>query len=107
MGSLQIKNQAGKEVGTVALSDDDFAYVQEEYPSFSAKVAEALRFADLESPLVTDSLCASLHRAGFDYNPDTEHLEIVRRIREKFNLDEGAQVSDLMLRAASIRRFLG
>lgn len=90
-----------------ALSRDDLAFIREEYPSFTEIVAEALRFTDMEGPLMTDSLRSSLQRAGFDCSPDPEHLQIVRRMRELFGRNDGAQLGDLMLRAALVRRFLG
>lgn len=94
-------------IGFDALSRDDLAFIREEYPSFTEIVAEALRFTDMESPLMTDSLRRALQQAGFDCSPDSDHLKIVRRIREMSNRNDGTQVGDLMLRAALIRRFLG
>jgi phosphoenolpyruvate carboxylase len=70
-------------------------------------VSEALRYTDMEGPLMTDSLRQALARAGFDYAPHTGHLEIVRRIRQALENSETAQVGDLLLRAALLRRFLG
>ncbi len=90
-----------------ALSEPDLAFVYGSYPSFQSKVAEALRFADMGGPLMSDALRAALLRAGYDYTPHPEHLEIVRRIRSALDNNETSQVSDLLLRAALLRRFLG
>lgn len=90
-----------------SLTAGDLAFVHETYPSFEAKISEALRYADFEGPLMTDSLRASLSRAGFDYTPDTEHLEIVRRMRDASDRGETANLGDLVSQAALIRRFLG
>lgn len=90
-----------------ALTEGDLVFVYGNYPSFQAKIADALRFTDPDGPLMTDSLRQALLRAGFDYVPHTEHLEIVRRIRSALDNNEMAQLSDLVLRAALLRRFLG
>jgi len=90
-----------------ALSQHELAFVHEAYPSFEAKVSEALCFTDFDGPLMTSSLRASLERAGYSFVTHEEHLELVRRIR--IALDEGdtAQLTDLVSRAAMLRRFLG
>lgn len=90
-----------------ALNGPDLAFVYGNYPSFQSKVAEALRYTDMEGPLMTDSLRQALLRAGFDYTPHAGHLEIVRRICQALENNETGQVSDLLLRAALLRRFLG
>ncbi|MDP2183422.1 MAG: phosphoenolpyruvate carboxylase [Actinomycetota bacterium] len=90
-----------------SLTDSDLAFVHETYPSFEAKIGEALCFTDFDSPLMTDSLRTSLNRAGFSYTPNTEHLDVVRRIRDALDRGETSHLSDLVSRAALIRRFLG
>lgn len=90
-----------------SLTESDLAYVHEAYPSFKAKMGEALCFTDFDGPLMTDSLRASLDRAGYDYSPNAEHLDIVRKIRCALDEGETARLSDLVSRAAMLRHFLG
>ncbi len=90
-----------------ALSEADLAFVYGNYPSFQSKLAAALRFTDMEGPLMSDALRAALRRAGYDDAPHAEHLEIVRRIRRALENNETTHVTDLLLRAALLRRFLG
>ena len=90
-----------------ALTESDLAFVHEAYPSFEAKMSEALCFTDFDGPLMTDTLRASLNRAGYSYSPNAEHLDIVRRIRVALDQGETAQLSDLVSRAAMLRHFLG
>ncbi|MHB0978916.1 MAG: phosphoenolpyruvate carboxylase [Thermoleophilia bacterium] len=94
-------------IGFEALTADDLAFVEEVYPSFRAKVTEALCHADLDGPLMTADLRSALVRAGFDCTPHAEYLEIVRRIRSLSDAEEAGQIGDLVLRAALARRFLG
>jgi phosphoenolpyruvate carboxylase len=71
------------------------------------QVRDALRFADIDGPLMTPSLREALGRAGFEIAPDSEHLSIVRRMRTEMERSDAAQVGDLVLRAALVRRFIG
>jgi phosphoenolpyruvate carboxylase len=90
-----------------ALSPNDLAFVHEAYPSFEAKIGEALRFTDFDGPLMTDSLRASLEHAGYNFETHGEHLELVRRMRTELDRGDTAQLTDLVSRAAVLRRFLG
>ncbi|MBE0417538.1 MAG: phosphoenolpyruvate carboxylase [Coriobacteriia bacterium] len=89
------------------LTEDDLAFIHEVYPSFKAKVTEAMRYADPEGPLMTVSLRESLERAGLGSEPEVAHLEIVRRMSDAVGRGETANLGDLVLRAAMLRHFLG
>ncbi len=93
-------------LGFEALTSDDLLYLEDVYPSFAQKVALALTHADLESPLFPQATRKALANAGFAWQPDEEHLALVRKIR---SLPQGsdAAMSDTLLRAALRRRFLG
>lgn len=94
-------------IGFDALGDQDLALVRSAYPSLDEEISAALRFADLDAPLVPPSLRAALRRAGLDRDPDHEHLRIVRRIREGLERGQGADLAELVTQAALLRRFLG
>jgi phosphoenolpyruvate carboxylase len=87
--------------------DDDLQFVCESYPSFRAKIEDAMRFTDFEGPLMTDRLRAALLDSGFESPADEEHLSLVRRIRDDHALGNVAHIGDYVLRAALVRRFLG
>ena len=90
-----------------ALSAADLAFVREVYPSFDAKITEALRYSDLDGPLVPPPVRDAVLRAGYDWRPDSGHLGLVRRIREALTAGQDTFVPDLVLQAALVRRFLG
>lgn len=90
-----------------SLSAEDFAFLKETYPSFSAKISETLPYVDPSGPLMTDALRDALAAFGFDIAPHPENLAIVRAIREALSRGDSVSVSDLVLRAALLRRFLG
>ncbi|MCS7178692.1 MAG: phosphoenolpyruvate carboxylase [Anaerolineae bacterium] len=90
-----------------ALTADDLAFLDEVYPSFRAEIRAALGFTDLEGPFMTRSLRTALEQAGFSFSPHPEHLELVRRIRRSLEQNHVMQLTDLITRAAILRRFLG
>jgi len=94
-------------IGFDALSDDDLSFILDAYPSFRAKIEDALVFADLEGPLMTDSLRAALDRFGLESQIHEEHLSLVRRIRGDLASGNSQRIGDHVLSAALIRRFLG
>ncbi|MBN2821985.1 MAG: phosphoenolpyruvate carboxylase [Coriobacteriia bacterium] len=94
-------------IGFETLTPRDLAFIHETYPSFESKISEALAYTDFDSPLMTQELRDALDRAGFSYTPDTAHLEIVRKIRSALAEEQTGQLSDLVSRAAVLRRFLG
>jgi phosphoenolpyruvate carboxylase len=89
------------------LSKDDLAFMLEVYPSFGAKIQDALCFADLDSPFMTDALRAALDRSGLQWTTNEEHLAIVRRMRSDLQRGDSAHITDMLVRAALIRKFLG
>ncbi|MDU9047842.1 MAG: phosphoenolpyruvate carboxylase [Candidatus Electrothrix sp. Rat3] len=89
------------------LSKDDLAFMLEVYPSFGAKIQDALSFADLDSPFMTDALRAALDRSGLQWTTNEEHLAIVRRMRSDLQRGDSAHITDMLVRAALIRKFLG
>jgi phosphoenolpyruvate carboxylase len=94
-------------IGFDALTESDLVYLDDAHPSFGAKIAEALRYTDFEGPLMTTSLREALERTGFGFETDTEHLEVVRKMRAALDTEETSQLTELVTRAALSRRFLG
>ncbi|HOJ13771.1 MAG TPA: phosphoenolpyruvate carboxylase [Deltaproteobacteria bacterium] len=90
-----------------ALSDDDLSFIHDAYPSFRAKIEEALKFADLEGPLMTDSLREALGRFVGEPQTHEEHLSVVRRIRNDLESGNTQQIGNHILSTALMRRFLG
>jgi phosphoenolpyruvate carboxylase len=89
------------------LSTDDLPFMQEVYPSFAAKLQDALCFADLKSPFMTDALRDALDRSGLHWTTNEEHLAIVQRMRSDLQRGDTAHITDMLVRAALIRKFLG
>ncbi|MCI5160005.1 MAG: phosphoenolpyruvate carboxylase, partial [Candidatus Electrothrix sp. AUS1_2] len=74
---------------------------------FAAKLQDALCFADPDSPFVTASLRDALDRSGLQWTANEEHIAIVRRIRDDLQRGDSSHTTDMLVRAALIRKFLG
>jgi len=90
-----------------ALSESDLAFVLDVYPSFRSKIEDALRYTDLDGPLMTDELRRALDASGMTAETDEEHLSLVRKIASQTGGSDSGSMSGLVLQAALRRRFLG
>ncbi|MFW5730477.1 MAG: phosphoenolpyruvate carboxylase, partial [Desulfonatronovibrionaceae bacterium] len=83
-----------------SLDRKDLDFVLETYPSFRSKIEYAMAHTDFEGPFMTSSLQKALLDSGFDSQPDGEHLEVVRGLRQAVDACDSVRAGDLMLRAA-------
>ena len=89
------------------LDKDDWAFMLEVYPSFGAKLEDALPYVDFDGPLMTDALREALDSSGLHCETDEEHLALVRHIRRDLERGDSSHVGEMLVRAALIRKFLG
>lgn len=94
-------------LGLSALSASDLPTLRSLYRHFDADLRDALRFADLGSPHMPGEVRAAVERLGLPVGGDSEHTDIVRHITRQMRDDRREGLSDLVVRAASLRRFLG
>ena len=94
-------------LGLSALSADDLAFVRASYVNFDHDLVTALRFSDLDSPLVPEQIRAAVERTGVDFQPNEQHREATRRVRNMLANDPDGPIGEYVLRAAAVRRFLG
>jgi phosphoenolpyruvate carboxylase len=97
-------------IGLAAVTDADWAFLRETVPSIESELAEALRYLDREDlgwlpPLVRESVERALSLVDADAI-DAEHVEISREVR-RIAQSGGAQMTELIVRAAALRHFLG
>jgi phosphoenolpyruvate carboxylase len=97
-------------IGLAAVTDADWAWLRATIPSIDSELADAMRYLDRDDlawlpPLVRESVerALSLINAG---ESDAEHVEISREVR-RIAQAGGAQMTELIVRAAALRHFLG
>jgi phosphoenolpyruvate carboxylase len=97
-------------LGLAALTDADWSWLRAMIPSVEAELGDAVRYLDREGlawlpPIVRESVDRSL--ALIDTREsDAEHVEISREVR-RIAQSSGAQMTELIVRAAALRHFLG
>ncbi len=93
-------------LGLNALTKDDIAFLRETILNFDDDLRDALRFFNPGAALLPEPLAGLVKDLPVDYATDEEHKEITDYIIEAAGERHG-NVPELVLRAASIRRFLG
>lgn len=94
-------------LGLEALTEDDLVFLRQVYLNFDADLADALRYTDLECAFMPDGLRQAIERLQIAYEPDSEHLAISRRITQALQNNRYQGLDEWILRAASLRQFLG
>jgi phosphoenolpyruvate carboxylase len=97
-------------LGLAALTDADWLWLRALVPSIESELVEAARYLDREGlawlpPLVRESVERALSLIGTS-ETDAEHVEISREVR-RIAQAGGAQMTELIVRAAALRHFLG
>ena len=96
-------------IGLAAMDDADWRWVSQTLPGVADELRDALRFLDPDARgAVPAATRASIDRARQlvgDVPPDAEHREIARDLRRA--AEAGQQLTELVVRAAAVRRFLG
>jgi len=97
-------------IGLAAVTDADWSWLRATVPSIEADLADAVRYLDRDAlaslpPRVRESAerALSLIEAR---DADVEHREIAREVRRVVE-SGGAAMTELIVRAAALRHFLG
>ncbi|MDQ2915513.1 MAG: phosphoenolpyruvate carboxylase [Chloroflexota bacterium] len=97
-------------IGLAAVTDADWSWLRATVPAMEAELDDALRYLDADRlewlpPLVRKSAERALTLVERE-RVDAEHTEISREVRRVAQAG-GAQMAELIVRAASMRHFLG
>lgn len=92
-------------LGLNALNEADFSFLNEYYFNFEKDLKDALQYLNYDSPLIPEPLKCKL--ALIDYEIDTEHEIITKQLMDFLKHDQTERIPELILRAASLRKFLG
>ncbi len=94
-------------LGIDALSKDDFAYVKTIYKNFEKDLRDALKFYNPDSPYIPQSIRIKLKELIGDFEVDESHRNITRCILRALTENREEHIGELILNAASLRKFLG
>lgn len=94
-------------LGLHVLSFEEIDFLRQTIVNFDADLAEALQYVDLDSPYLPSRVCQAVERLQISYQPHMEHLRLTREITESIAQNRPERLGELLLRAASLRHFLG
>lgn len=94
-------------LGITALTREDISFLKETYINFEKDLKDALRFYNPQTTFLDKETKKKVESLGISFDVDLNHKEIAHRV-EKLILDNNlTHVCEYVLRAASLRRFLG
>ena len=94
-------------LGLNALNKKDIKYIQKVYVNFREDLRDSLKFFNPKTPFLPKELKAKIKDLSIDWRINKEHKEITSRIINKIKKDELKELGEYILRAASLRKFLG
>ncbi|MCX8061613.1 MAG: phosphoenolpyruvate carboxylase [Anaerolineales bacterium] len=94
-------------LGLHVLSPDEISFLRQTIVNFDADLAEALQYVDLDSPYLPSRICQAVERLKIEYQPNLDHLRLTREVTESLHHNRHERLGELIVRAASLRRFLG
>ena len=94
-------------LGLSTLTEDDFLLINKYYVNYARDLKDALQYYNPDCPFIPNDLKITLRDFPIEFEINPEHqkitFEITENLRKKTNLD----LTQLILRAANIRKFLG
>ena len=94
-------------LGLNALSDSDLKFIRKVYVNFKKDMQDALKYFNPNTIFLPKELKGAIEKLAIDFRSDEEHLRITGYIARALKKNETEHLTEHILRAASIRRFLG
>jgi len=93
-------------LGLNALGGDDIQFIKKIYVNFEDDLRDALKYVNPDTEFLPKNLEARVRDSVCDFQPDEEHKEITDYILSSLRENKGG-LEEYVLRAASLRKFLG
>jgi phosphoenolpyruvate carboxylase len=94
-------------LGINALTDKDFDYLRDVYVNFEEDLKDALQYYNPKSEFLPEEVPAQIKELGINYHSNEEHNEITTYISDSVKKIKSEDLSEQILMAANIRKFLG
>lgn len=93
-------------LGFNALSSGDLEFIEEVYPGLGRDLHDAARYANPESPFLSPEVKSSFEEY-LEPEYDEGHMKTTEEIIRALRINRTANLQELILEAASQRKFLG
>jgi phosphoenolpyruvate carboxylase len=94
-------------LGINTLTDKDFDYLRDIYVNFEEDLKDALQYYNPKSEFLPEEVTAKIKELGINYHTNEEHNEITTYISDSIKKIKSEDLSEQILIAANIRKFLG
>jgi len=94
-------------LGLNTLGDDDIQFLKEVYVNFESDLRDALKYFNPERASLLKKLNINIKALPVDFEVDEEHKKITEYIANSLGEDRTENLGEHVLRAASLRKFLG
>ncbi len=94
-------------LGLNALDDNDFQFTKEVYVNFENDLRDAIGYFNPDIAFLPQNLKARVVDFLGDFQPDEEYREVTNYIATSLKEDKAKELEEHILRAASLRKFLG
>ncbi len=94
-------------LGMNALTDEDVDFIKSVYVNFENDLSDALRYFNPPNSFLPNPLEARIDSLGIPFNVDEEHKDITGYIIRSSKEGKNGDLGEYVLRAASLRRFMG
>ncbi len=94
-------------LGLNALDAGDLGFVKEAYINFETCMADALEYYNPDTPYMPKEVKKAINSLDTDYETNRDHKKLTDQVIESIQKNQTEGREELILRAASIREFLG
>ncbi|MFX1393834.1 MAG: phosphoenolpyruvate carboxylase [Promethearchaeota archaeon] len=94
-------------LGLNILSDKELEFIQESYINFEDDLRDALKYYNSDLDFLPIELKERLKQLNFDYQKDDKHNDITESIMDSIKKNRLEDLTEKILMAANLRRFLG
>ncbi|MCL5674645.1 MAG: phosphoenolpyruvate carboxylase [Candidatus Omnitrophica bacterium] len=94
-------------LGLNALSEDDIRFIKEVYVNFEEDLRDAIKYLNPDTGFLSKDIEVKIRDFPVDFQSDEEHKEITNRIAYLLRENKLEDLGEYVLRAASLRKFLG
>lgn len=94
-------------LGLNALGEDDIEFIKGVYVNFEDDLRDALKYFNPERASLLKKLNINIKALPVDFEVDEEHKKITEHIANSLGEDKTEDLGEHVLRAASLRKFLG
>jgi len=94
-------------LGLNILTKEDINFIKKFYLNFEKDLSDSLKYINLDSPFISEEIREKIDELGVNFEIDKNHKEVTDSIINYIKNNKIFGLDELILKASSIRKFLG